>query len=617
MRKIVSSLLLFFIMAGFVFSQGRNPAKAQTGGGNLLRNPGFEGSYSSWQPQLSTVQMAADWTPWWVNDLNHQPIWVQPEYKPAEKRDYPNRVFDGDRAQQYFTFHRSHYAGVYQQVTGVTPGVKYRFSIMVQVWSSTTDKPISELPSNPRLRIGIDPTGAAWPGMISAPPGSVVWSDDASMENVLDKWGLMTIDVVAQNNVITVYLGSSPDFAVKHNDIYMDGASLVALGEQPRPTNTPRPAGTGQPRPTNTPRPAGTGQPARPTNTPWPTNTRRPSNSTPWPTATRRPGGATATPRPGGGGGGAGNGAFELGGQTHTFASAPLMADVGMKWVKFQHKWSEGESGDVIAGRIADAKGRGFKVLMSIPGANHSNINFGRYVEFLRSVASLPTPPDAIEVWNEQNIDREWPTGQIKPEQYVTQMLKPAYQAIKGANSSIMVISGAPAPTGYFGGGCTPQGCDDKPYIEGMFRAGAASYSDCIGIHYNEGILPPSQRSGDPRGNGSHYTRYFWGMVDTYWGASGGARKLCFTELGYLSGEGYGALPAGFAWANDTSVAEHAAWLGEAVRLSRADSRIRMLIIFNVDFTHYDGSDPQAGFAMVRPGNACPSCTTVKSAMGR
>jgi hypothetical protein len=31
-------------------------------------------------------------------------------------------------------------------------------------------------------------------------------------------------------------------------------------------------------------------------------------------------------------------------------------------------------------------------------------------------------------------------------------MLRPAYQKIKAANPNVMVIAGAPAPTGFFGG---------------------------------------------------------------------------------------------------------------------------------------------------------------------
>ena len=75
-------------------------------------------------------------------------------------------------------------------------------------------------------------------------------------------------------------------------------------------------------------------------------------------------------------------------------------------------------------------------------------------------------------------------------------------------------------------------------------------------------------------------------MVNAYYNAFGGSRKLCFTELGYLSGDGYPGIPGGFSWASGTSVAEHAAWLAEATSLAGNSGKVRMLIVFNVDFTY-------------------------------
>ena len=305
-------------------------------------------------------------------------------------------------------------------------------------------------------------------------------------------------------------------------------------------------------------------------------------------------------------------GGFEFGGQTHTFANPTLMAYSGMNWVKFQHKWGEGDDPNAVAGRIQQAHANGFKVLLSIPGSDHSSINYQAYVNFLGGVAALG--PDAIEVWNEQNIDREWPSGQIDPAAYVNNMLAPAYNAIKAANPNVMVISGAPAPTGFFGG-CGGGGCNDDLYMAGMAAAGGANYMDCIGIHYNEGIISPSQTSGDPRNPSAHYTRYFWGMVNTYSNAFGGSRPLCFTEIGYLSGVDYGGLPGGFAWAGNTTIAQHAQWLAEAVSLASNSGRVRLLIIFNVDFTHFS-EDPQAGFAMIRKDGSCPACETLRQVTG-
>ncbi len=306
------------------------------------------------------------------------------------------------------------------------------------------------------------------------------------------------------------------------------------------------------------------------------------------------------------------NTGFELGGQAFG-APYGMMSYAGMTWIKRQHKWSPGQSGSDLAGVISEAHNGGFKILLSIPGAGHSNIDYNAYAAFLGQVAALPDPPDAIEVWNEMNIDREWPSGQIGGANYVNNMLAPAYNAIKAANPNIMVVSGAPSPTGFFGG-CSTANCDDGPYVAEMAAAGGANYMDCIGIHYNEGIVSPNQQSGDPRSE--HYTRYFWGMVNTYWNAFGGARPLCFTELGYLTPEGYSGLPGGFAWAGSVTVSQQAQWLAEAASLSAGSGKVRLMIVWNVDSTTW-GSDPQAGYAIIRPGGGCAACETLRSVMGQ
>ncbi len=433
-----------------------------------------------------------------------------------------------------------------------------------------------------------------------APPSgeqSYVVRHGDSLASIARRYGT-TVNAIAQRNGI-----------INPNYIYV-GQVLIIPGsaQNPQPTAVPPTAVPTQSpaQPTAVPTAAPTQPPAAtPTTAPLPT-----AVPTVAPTATPVP--PTATPPP------ANNAAFQLGGQSHHLNNPELMKNIGMDWIKFQHKWGVGNGPGSVAGRISDAHAKGLKVLMAIPGADHNNIDFNMYIEFVRGVAALPDPPDAIEIWNEQNIDREWPNGQISARQYVEQMLKPAYAAIKSANPNVMVISGAPAPTGFFGGGCTASGCDDKPYIEEMAAAGAASAMDCIGIHYNEGILPPSASSGDPRGNPNHYTRYYPTMVKTYLEAFNYEKPLCFTELGYLSGDDYGGVPGGFSWAAGTSIAEHAQWLGEVVTLARQDPNVQMLIIFNVDFTLYEtDGDPQAGFAIIRKDKSCPACATIAVAMDK
>lgn len=308
----------------------------------------------------------------------------------------------------------------------------------------------------------------------------------------------------------------------------------------------------------------------------------------------------------------AAGGSFELGGQTHSLANPTLMRQAGMNWVKFQHKWGPGDAPGAVAGRIQQAHANGFKVLLSIPGANAypSSIDFAAYVEFLRGVAALG--PDAIEIWNEENIDFEWPAGQIDPASYVNNMLAPAYNAIKSANSSVMVISGAPAPTGFDNG---TNAWSDQRFMAGVAAAGGASYMDCIGVHHNAGATSPNAASGHPA-NSAHYSWYFFPTLNMYYNALGGARPVCFTELGYLSGQDFGGVPSRFSWASGTTVAQHAQWLAEAASLAANSGKVRLMIIFNVDFTLY-GDDPQAGYAILRPDGSCPACGLLGQVMGR
>ena len=303
-------------------------------------------------------------------------------------------------------------------------------------------------------------------------------------------------------------------------------------------------------------------------------------------------------------------GNFEIGGQINGSPFGP-MKQAGMNWLKVQ------SHGGDESGAINMAHSNGFKILLSVIGDQGSVMNPAYQDEYARDVAKMAAAgADAIEIWNEPNIDREWPTGQVNGANY-TQLLAKAYNAIKGANPGTMVISAAPAPTGFWGAaGCTDNGCNDDVFLHQMAAAGAANYMDCVGAHHNAGTTSPSVSSGRPEGN--HYSWYFLPTLNLYYGAFGGARKVCFTELGYLSPEGYPSLAStapGFAWAENTTVAQQAQWLAEAASISGNSGKVRLMIVFNIDFDYY-GSDPQAGYAIIRKGGGCPACEALGAVMG-
>ncbi len=304
---------------------------------------------------------------------------------------------------------------------------------------------------------------------------------------------------------------------------------------------------------------------------------------------------------------------FEYGGHVSGLDGRAIgyMNQAGMTWVKKQIRYSDGQSAGGAINAANEVRSAGFRVLLGVVGAPSDLQKGGYYDRYAAFVAELAAAGvDAIEIWNEPNIDREWTPGQISPQAY-TNLLATSYNAIKAANPGTIVISGAPAPTGFFGG-CSGAGCDDRAYIQGMAAAGAANYMDCVGVHYNEGIVPPNVRSGDPRGNSGYYTRYFLPMIEVYSGAFGGRVPLCFTEMGYLTPEGFGPLPGGFAWASDVTLAEQAAWLDQAMRLARNSGRVRLVIVWNINFVG-GGADPLGGYAIIRPNGSCPACEALGS----
>jgi hypothetical protein len=313
-------------------------------------------------------------------------------------------------------------------------------------------------------------------------------------------------------------------------------------------------------------------------------------------------------------------GPFELGGHvlTLTDQAKTAMQSAGMTWMKKQVRWNLGGSTGQAKSFIDIGKAGGFKVMLSIVGVPSEMGNYDNYITqyaaFVAEVAKLG--PDAIEVWNEPNIDREWPIGKVNGAEY-TKLLKAAYEAIKAANPNVMVISGAPSPTGFAGAaGCvqtaTYHVCNDDVYFQQMAQAGAANYMDCIGLHYNEGVVSPTANSGDPRDN--FPTRYFSGNI-TRARAYINQRPVCFTELGYVTPEGYGPIAPGFAWGANTTVAQQAQYLADAVRTSRSLGYVRLMIVWNINFTQYDSNDPQAGYAIIRPNGTCPACTSMGAAM--
>jgi hypothetical protein len=89
----------------------------------------------------------------------------------------------------------------------------------------------------------------------------------------------------------------------------------------------------------------------------------------------------------------------------------------------------------------------------------------------------------AIEVWNEPNLDREWGNqaiSQASAADYV-RLLGGAYQAAHAADPSIVVVSAGLSPTGVTDG----HSADDLEYLQWLYAAGIKGKFDALGAHAN------------------------------------------------------------------------------------------------------------------------------------
>jgi hypothetical protein len=117
--------------------------------------------------------------------------------------------------------------------------------------------------------------------------------------------------------------------------------------------------------------------------------------------------------------------------------------------------------------------------------------NYQDYADFLAAFTARYKPGsalgtvDAIEVWNEVNINREWGMQPINRQQagdYV-RFLTLAYRAAHTASPNIIIITAGLSPTGVK----TAEAWDDAEYLQWLFDAGlkgGVNY-DVLGAHGN------------------------------------------------------------------------------------------------------------------------------------
>lgn len=292
---------------------------------------------------------------------------------------------------------------------------------------------------------------------------------------------------------------------------------------------------------------------------------------------------------------------FDLGGEVVSFAHLDTLGDAGMGWARLRLVWSAGDSTAGAARIITRLHSAGYKVLLDVSGApSEANLAlyYANFVRFLGDVAELA--PDAIEIWSGMNNASEWAHGLNDATAYAD-LLRTAYTAVKRANPAVLVLTGALAPSD-----------DNAGYLSVLAGVGAGQYTDCIGMGYTLGALPPAAISGDPRGDAFYY--YFPTVIATY-AQFFPDKPLCFTEVGYLV-PGETTLPVSFAWANGTTPELRAEWLAQAATIAQRLGRVRALIVYNVDAPVSTEGDLAGNYAIRAADGTCLACESLSGVVG-
>jgi hypothetical protein len=305
---------------------------------------------------------------------------------------------------------------------------------------------------------------------------------------------------------------------------------------------------------------------------------------------------------------------------------------LGIEWVKFQMSWEETEPQQGIRNwgewdrLILAYHNGGFKILLSVvkspDWARPANTDLSQegppanpetYAMFVGEMAKrYKGGVQAIEVWNEQNLAREGGGTPMPPEQYVA-LLSKAYNAIKTADPSIIVVSGAPTPAG----DVPNAAIDDINYLNAMYAAGLKNVSDAVGVHPSGYNCPASgdwQTITDPgasfRGpfDNRHHSWCFQGTMEGYRDvmvANGDSNKRLWpTEFGWAVSS---TPETGYEYAADNTRQEQAQWIVEAYQQAANWGWAGPMFLWNLNYGITRPGSEQAAFSILTSEGTTPA----------
>lgn len=284
---------------------------------------------------------------------------------------------------------------------------------------------------------------------------------------------------------------------------------------------------------------------------------------------------------------------------------APLRVD----WIKLQASWrwlqpdrpgQFDQNFKLFQLHVQEADKRGFKVLLSIAKAPDWSRNYNRGEDgppddlnelhwFIHKLVETVGPNiDAIEIWNEPNLKREWTGGRPISGASYMEMFRVGYDAVREFAPQLAVVTAALAPTGNSDG----LSVNDREFLQQMYQAGLAGYSDVkIGVHpYGWGNPPDFMCCDNVPGQGwdDRPQFFFLQTIRDYRGiiaANNHNAPMWVTEFGWATWEDFPhAAPE--VWMAYNSAIDQSNYALRAFQIGQSRPDIELMILWNLNFAY-------------------------------
>jgi polysaccharide biosynthesis protein PslG len=302
---------------------------------------------------------------------------------------------------------------------------------------------------------------------------------------------------------------------------------------------------------------------------------------------------------------------------------------LGVGWIKVQVSWKllQPNGADEFSTEfqrlelyLQNADFRGFRILVSVakaPDWSRANQDadgppddpqaLANFLSFFLNRNRLGDRIDAVEVWNEPNLVREWTGRPLGGAEYM-RYFDPAYDAIRAFSSTISIVTAAPAPTGNSDGSA-----DDRTYLQQMYNAGLAAYTDvAVGFHpYSWGNSPDAHCcnavDGESWDDDPHF--FFANTLEDYReimvNNNDADADLWATEFGWATWEGFpGDAPE--VWMTYNNPLEQANYTLRAFEIGQQLDYMGPMFLWNLNFADanpqlIEDRDERIAYSLVLP----------------